>query len=109
MMFSVPLYFQITARTSNAEAGAHLFPAVAGNCVGGLLSGVLIKRSGRYKVLCTFATICSSTCYLLLMLRWHGHTNWLESLYIVPGYGLPSPPLPPKHFLQHPQARRQHT
>lgn len=85
MMFSVPLYFQITARTSNAEAGAHLFPAVAGNCLGGLLSGVFIKRSGRYKVLCTFATISSSTCYLLLMLRWHGNTNWLESLYIMPG------------------------
>ncbi|OIW22677.1 MFS general substrate transporter [Coniochaeta ligniaria NRRL 30616] len=85
MMFSVPLYFQITARTSNAEAGAHLFPAVAGNCIGGLLSGVFIKRSGRYKILCTFATISSSICYLLLMLRWHGNTNWLESLYIMPG------------------------
>ncbi|KAH8906478.1 MFS general substrate transporter [Coniochaeta sp. PMI_546] len=85
MMFSVPLYFQITARTSNAEAGAHLFPAVAGNCLGGLLSGVFIKRSGRYKILCTFATISSSICYLLLMLRWHGNTNWLESLYIMPG------------------------
>ncbi|KAB5578076.1 major facilitator superfamily domain-containing protein [Coniochaeta sp. 2T2.1] len=85
MMFSVPLYFQITGRTSNAEAGAHLFPAVAGNCLGGLLSGVFIKRSGRYKILCTFATISSSTCYLLLMLRWHGNTSWLESLYIMPG------------------------
>ncbi|KAJ9150167.1 MFS general substrate transporter [Coniochaeta hoffmannii] len=85
MMFSVPLYFRITSRTSNAEAGAHLFPAVAGNCVGGLLSGLFIKRSGRYKVLCTFATVSSSACYLLLMLRWHGNTNWLESLYIMPG------------------------
>ncbi|KAB5585018.1 major facilitator superfamily domain-containing protein [Coniochaeta sp. 2T2.1] len=85
MMFSVPLYFQITGRTSNAEAGAHLFPAVAGNCLGGLLSGVFIKRSGRYKILCTFASISSSTCYLLLMLRWHGNTSWLESLYIMPG------------------------
>lgn len=45
VMYSVPLYFQVTARTSNAEAGAHLFPAVAGNAIGGLLSGVLIKRS----------------------------------------------------------------
>jgi formate/nitrite transporter FocA (FNT family) len=44
MMFSVPLYFQVTARTSNTEAGAHLFPAVAGNAIGGLLSGIFIKR-----------------------------------------------------------------
>lgn len=84
-MFSVPLYFKITARTSNTEAGAHLFPAVAGNCVGGLMAGYLIKRSGRYKSLCTFSTISSSSAYLLLMLRWHGNTSWLESLYIVPG------------------------
>ncbi|KAM7211592.1 Major facilitator superfamily domain containing protein [Rhypophila decipiens] len=85
LMFSVPLYFQITARTSNAAAGAHLVPAVVGNAVGGVLSGLLIKRSGRYKFLVILAVICSSLSYLLLMLRWHGNTNWWESLYIAPG------------------------
>lgn len=85
VMYSVPLYFQVTARTSNAEAGAHLFPAVAGNAVGGLLSGLWIKRSGRYKSLCISATLAGCASYALLMLRWHGETNWLESLYIVPG------------------------
>jgi hypothetical protein len=44
MMFSVPLYFQVTARTSYAEAGAHLMPAVVGNALGGLFSGALIKK-----------------------------------------------------------------
>lgn len=44
MMFTVPLYFQVTARVSPTVAGAHLFPAVAGNAVGGLLTGFLIKR-----------------------------------------------------------------
>lgn len=43
-MFAVPLYFQVTAKASNTVAGAHLFPAVAGNAVGGILSGVIIKR-----------------------------------------------------------------
>ncbi|KAK1763022.1 major facilitator superfamily domain-containing protein [Phialemonium atrogriseum] len=85
MMFLVPLYFQVTTRTSNAEAGAHLFPAVVGNAVGGLISGVYIKRYGRYKQLCIFATISSITCYILLMLTWHGNTSWWESLYIIPG------------------------
>lgn len=45
LMYSVPLYFQVTARASNTVAGAHLFPAVAGNAVGGMVSGLLIKRS----------------------------------------------------------------
>lgn len=42
-------------------------------------------RTGRYKLLVLLATIAASIGYLLLILRWHGNTNWLESLYIVPG------------------------
>ncbi|KAF2021707.1 MFS general substrate transporter, partial [Aaosphaeria arxii CBS 175.79] len=85
LMIAVPLYFQITANASNTVAGAHLFPAVFGNAVGGILSGIIIKRSGRYKSLVLFATLAAASAYLLLILRWHGNTNWLESLYIFPG------------------------
>jgi predicted MFS family arabinose efflux permease len=85
LMFAVPLYFQITSGSSNTVAGAHLIPAVVGNAVGGILSGVIIKRTGRYKALIILATTCSSSAYLLLILRWQGHTNWAESLYIIPG------------------------
>ncbi|KFX92843.1 hypothetical protein V490_05152 [Pseudogymnoascus sp. VKM F-3557] len=41
--------------------------------------------TGRYKILLSAASISASLSYLLLCLRWHGHTNWLESLYVVPG------------------------
>ncbi|KAK3949854.1 major facilitator superfamily domain-containing protein [Pseudoneurospora amorphoporcata] len=87
IMFTVPLYFQVTStpRPSATVAGAHLVPAVVGNAVGGIISGSAIKRSGRYKSLVVWAVTCSSIGYLLLMLRWHGNTNWLESLYIFPG------------------------
>lgn len=43
-MFTVPLYFQVTANASATNAGAHLVPAVVGNAIGGLLSGIIIKR-----------------------------------------------------------------
>ena len=43
-MFCIPIYFQVTQRVSNTEAGAHLFPAVAGNAIGGIISGLLIKK-----------------------------------------------------------------
>jgi hypothetical protein len=43
------------------------------------------SRSGRYKALGVYATLASCLSYLLLMLRWHGNTNWWESLYITPG------------------------
>ncbi|OAA57552.1 multidrug resistance protein [Niveomyces insectorum RCEF 264] len=85
LMFSVPLYFKASADVSNTVAGAHLFPAVVGNAVGGILSGLYIKATGRYRNLIRLAALSSSLSYLLLLLRWKGHTNWPESLYIVPG------------------------
>ncbi len=44
MMYTVPLYFQVTQRASSTVAGAHLFPAVAGNTIGGMLAGWFIHR-----------------------------------------------------------------
>ncbi|KAJ4343929.1 hypothetical protein N0V95_006531 [Ascochyta clinopodiicola] len=85
LMFAVPLYFQVTAKASSTAAGAHLFPAVFGNAIGGLIAGSVIKKTGRYKALTLGATGVASLAYLLLILRWHGNTNWLESLYIFPG------------------------
>ncbi|CAM1507734.1 Fc.00g045820.m01.CDS01 [Cosmosporella sp. VM-42] len=85
MMFAVPLYFQVTQRASSTVAGAHLFPAVIGNTVGGIASGLLIHRTGRYKGLVVFAAISSILCYTLMFLRWHGETGWAESLYVFPG------------------------
>ncbi|CAJ2513180.1 Uu.00g012990.m01.CDS01 [Anthostomella pinea] len=81
MMSTVPLYFQVTQNTSATVAGAHLLPAVAGVTVGGLLGG----WSGRYFGLLVFATICSSSCHLLLMLRWGTAIKPWEALYIIPG------------------------
>ncbi|KAF2805302.1 major facilitator superfamily transporter [Mytilinidion resinicola] len=85
MMFSVPLYFQITSKASNTMAGAHLAPAVVGNALGGIASGLLIRRFGRYKAIVVLAAVFSSLSYSLLIVRWRGHTNWWESLYIIPG------------------------
>ena len=89
LMFAVPLYFQVTSSASNSVAGAHLVPAVVGNAVSGIISGAVISRTGRYKLLILVGTLLSSGGYLLLILRWHGNTNWLESLYIFPcGFGM---------------------
>ncbi|KAI1761365.1 MFS general substrate transporter [Hypoxylon sp. FL1150] len=85
MMVSVPLYFQVTERTSSTVAGAHLMPAVIGNTIGSLMTGAWIGRTGYFKAPLVFAGIISFISYGLLILRWKGHTNWAESLYIIPG------------------------
>lgn len=38
MLFSVPLYFQVTQRASTTVAGGHMVPAVMGNTLGALLA-----------------------------------------------------------------------
>ncbi|TGO56817.1 hypothetical protein BOTNAR_0215g00120 [Botryotinia narcissicola] len=85
MMMLVPIYFQITDHATFTKAGAHLMPSVIGNAVGGLLAGYIIHKTGHYKPILLLGVLSSLTSYTLLLLRWHGHTSFLESLYIVPG------------------------
>ncbi|KAH8175964.1 major facilitator superfamily protein [Sarocladium implicatum] len=85
LMYSIPLYFQVTQRASTTRAGAYLFPAVAGNAIGAITTGVLIKRTGRYKRILVVSTFFAATSYLLLFLFWHGDTKAWEILYTVPG------------------------
>ncbi|OJK02361.1 hypothetical protein ASPACDRAFT_58683 [Aspergillus aculeatus ATCC 16872] len=85
MMFSVPLYFQVTSRASATVAGGHLVPAVIGNTLGGLIAGASIRRTGQFKVFLIVAGLVASVTYFLLFLRWNGNTGFWESLYIVPG------------------------
>ncbi|KAI1173450.1 major facilitator superfamily transporter [Nemania sp. FL0916] len=85
LMYFVPLYFQVTASASNTLAGLHLVPAVIGNAVGGLVAGSVIRRTGRYKAVIIGSSLFASIGYTLLVIRWHGNTNWWESMYIVLG------------------------
>lgn len=43
-MYSVPLFFQLVENASASVAGAHLFPAIAGVAVAGLIGGHAIRR-----------------------------------------------------------------
>lgn len=85
MMYTIPLYFQITSRASASVAGAHLVPAVVGNALAGLAAGAIVNRTGGYKALIVSAGVIASVTYVLLLFFWNGHTNFWESLYILPG------------------------
>ncbi|KAK6523646.1 hypothetical protein TWF281_001625 [Arthrobotrys megalospora] len=85
IMYTVPRYFQITRNSSVTEAGAQLVPAVVGNVIGGLITGLSVKKTGRYKLILVLAGLISTVASTLLILRWNGHTGFLESLYIFPG------------------------
>ncbi|KAI9798956.1 MAG: hypothetical protein M1833_004309 [Piccolia ochrophora] len=89
MVSSVAIYFRITEKATNAEAGLRLMPSVAGNAAGGLLTGLVIRRTGRYKTVTILGCLAACSSYVLLITRWNGNTNFLESLYIFPsGFGM---------------------
>jgi hypothetical protein len=46
-------------------------------------------HTARYKTLVILAPASTSICYILLLIRWHGHTSLAESLYVaIGGVGL---------------------
>ncbi|KAL4960096.1 major facilitator superfamily domain-containing protein [Aspergillus stella-maris] len=85
MMFTVPLYFQVTSRASSTVAGAHLIPAVAGNAIGGLSAGFFIRKTGNYKPILALAGLIACISYVLQFIRWNGDTGVWEGLYIIFG------------------------
>ncbi|KAJ5995873.1 hypothetical protein N7481_002850 [Penicillium waksmanii] len=85
MLFSIPLYFQVTQGASTTASGGHLVPTIIGNTVGGILAGLYVRKTGRYKLLLILAGLISSIAYVLLYLFWNGNTGFWESLYVFPG------------------------
>ena len=84
MMFSVPMYFQVTQRASTTAAGAHLVPAVVANTAGALLSGAIIRKTQKFKPILIGTGLLGTVTYFLLFGRWNGPVSEAESLYIVP-------------------------
>ncbi|KAL2891026.1 Arylsulfatase [Ceratocystis lukuohia] len=65
LMFSIPIFFQVVHKSSSSEAGWHLFPAVLGNTLGSILSGMIIQS--------------------LLILTWNVPVGWIKSMFVFPG------------------------
>lgn len=89
LLYGIPIYFQVAERETVAQAGSRIVPVVIGNALGTILSGRLISKTKRYKFLTAFANSIAFVGFLLMLLRWHGSTNWAESLYVsLPGVGM---------------------
>ncbi|KAI0143742.1 MFS general substrate transporter [Xylariaceae sp. FL1272] len=75
MLYTIPIYFQVTAGVSNTTCGLHLLPSVVGNTIGGLFAGIFVKRTGDYKTPMLASSFLASMGILLIIIRWSGHTN----------------------------------
>ncbi|OQU94858.1 hypothetical protein CLAIMM_01149 [Cladophialophora immunda] len=85
---SIPLFFQVLLSVGPSAAGSYLLPSVVGNTVGGLITGMYIKRYGRYKFPFFVAGLVSVCAYTMMCLRWGtepGFMPVLEDMYIIGG------------------------
>jgi MFS family permease len=85
LLLTVPIFFQATTAASSALAGAYLTPAFAGNLSGGILSGIWIKRTGRYKAATVLAPSCALTGLVLMLLFWNENTSPAECSFLFLG------------------------
>lgn len=65
----IPLYLQIVKGASPTEAGLLMLPLMGGITAGSVVSGQLISRTGRYKILPVVGTGLLTAALLLLSLR----------------------------------------
>ncbi|ATY62780.1 multidrug resistance [Cordyceps militaris] len=87
MMFSVPVYFQVTRNASASRSGLCLVPAIAGNAAGALLTGRYIRKTRRFRPVLFAAGPMACLSYVLVLLWWNGGSGeaaW-EALCTVPG------------------------
>ncbi|KAF8306899.1 vacuolar amino acid permease [Clavulina sp. PMI_390] len=86
-MYSVPLYFSAVKLRSASEAGAHLLPNSVFIVLGALVSGWLIRVTGKHwflSIACAGAVVCAN----LLMASWNENTSAFDLWFdIVPSGG----------------------
>ncbi|KAM0752749.1 hypothetical protein T439DRAFT_181881 [Meredithblackwellia eburnea MCA 4105] len=91
MLYSVPLWFNAVKGLGNSEAGAHLIPNVVATSIASLSTGLIMSKTGRYRLM---LAICAGLAVLspLSMILWDrtatpGYAFWLSMFPGGFGYG----------------------
>lgn len=79
-MTNRPLYFILVRSSSSATAGLHLLPNSLGLSFGSLLSGQIIKSTGRYRLLGLISLLAPIGSALALS-QWGEKTGWWEEWF----------------------------
>ncbi|CZT00091.1 uncharacterized protein RAG0_08238 [Rhynchosporium agropyri] len=66
----IAAYFSNTQGTSDMQGGFDTVPSSAGNAIGSLIAGQIIRRSGCYKKLCIISIACCIVTELFILFRW---------------------------------------
>ncbi|UZJ54900.1 hypothetical protein CBS101457_004220 [Exobasidium rhododendri] len=90
MLFYFPVYFRSVLLQSASQTGIHLLSSTVATTAGAFFSGILIKRTGKYKSLLLF---CSALCLIspIWIATWTDSDTpspWTQNLVFAPlGFG----------------------
>ena len=76
----LPTYMQFVDGVSATVSGLHTLPMVAGLLATSLTSGVIVGRTGRYKIFPIAGTAIMAAGFVLLSLMDAGTSTWVQSL-----------------------------
>ncbi|MDR2998380.1 MAG: MFS transporter [Microbacterium sp.] len=88
-MMTIPLYLQIVLGLSPTNSGFAMLPMVGGMMISSISSGLLVSRTGRYRIFPVIGTACVGVGYLLMTRLAVDTPIWyLATSMIVIGVGL---------------------
>ena len=86
ILFNVPLYFIAIKNTSVASAGMHLIPNAIAASFCSLGSGIIMGRSGKYRLIMLLGGLCA-VVGPLMMCFWNGRTTSKFTYWITMPWG----------------------
>ncbi|MFE3019587.1 MDR family MFS transporter [Streptomyces sp. NPDC059256] len=81
-MTFLPTYLQYVDGDSATMSGVRTLPMVAGLLIASVFSGIVVSRTGRYRLFPIFGSLVMGIGLYLLSLMEPGTATWLESLYM---------------------------
>ncbi|KAI8615236.1 major facilitator superfamily domain-containing protein [Chytriomyces sp. MP71] len=92
IVFLIPLWFQVIQGQTAAESGVYLIPKIVASASGSILSGVLMKRSGKYVLLTRVSLLGMILSEVIMLTTWTSTTPDWQVLPVVAvdgfGYGV---------------------
>ncbi|SCV67014.1 BQ2448_5660 [Microbotryum intermedium] len=89
LLYHLPIYFLAVEGSTASAAGAHLLPTSAAAALGGVSSGWIVHRTGRYWGIGVTSTILGSLSILSIVFLHPSSPSWVKWLQILPfGFAL---------------------
>ncbi|SGY40478.1 BQ5605_C003g02384 [Microbotryum silenes-dioicae] len=89
LLYHLPIYFLAVEGSTASSAGAHLLPTSAAAALGGVSSGWIIHKTGRYWEVGVTATMMGSLSILSIVFLHPASPAWVKWLQILPfGFAL---------------------